>query len=174
MGSPTGGGEIGRVDRQARAATAGLFLSNGALFAGLLPRYPEIKSDLGLSNSALGAAVAAFAAGALVVGPIAGAALRRWGSARSAVGGAVLIALCALAAALAPNGAVLAAALFAAGAADAVTDVAQNAQGLAVQRRYGRFIINSLHAVWSMGAVLGGLIGVAAIAAGVPRACQLA
>ena len=173
MGSPTGSGEIGRVDRQARAATAGLFLSNGALFAGLLPRYPEIKSDLGLSNSALGAAVAAFAAGALVVGPIAGAALRRWGSARSAVGGAVLIALCALAAALAPNGAVLAAALFAAGAADAVTDVAQNAQGLAVQRRYGRFIINSLHAVWSMGAVLGGLIGVAAIAAGVPRAVQV-
>ena len=56
----------------------------------------------------------------------------------------------------------LAAALFFAGAMDAVTDVAQNAHGLRVQRLYQRSIINSLHAVWSIGAVLGGLMGAAA------------
>ena len=30
--------------RRARAATATLFAVNGALFANLLPRYPEIKT----------------------------------------------------------------------------------------------------------------------------------
>jgi hypothetical protein len=67
-----------------------------------------------------------------------------------------------------------AAALFVAGGADAVTDVAQNAHGLRVQRRYGRSIINSFHAVWSAGAVLGGLMGAGAIALHIPRGTHLA
>ncbi len=55
-------------NRNARIAVAALFLSNGALFANLLPRYPEIKTDLHLSNAVYGAAIAAFSAGALVAG----------------------------------------------------------------------------------------------------------
>ena len=47
-------------NRRARFAVAALFLSNGALFANLLPRYPEIKSDLHLSNTVYGVAIAAF------------------------------------------------------------------------------------------------------------------
>ena len=43
-------------DRRARVAVAALFLTNGALFANLLPRYPEIKADLALSNAAYGVA----------------------------------------------------------------------------------------------------------------------
>lgn len=48
-------------------------------------------------------------------------------------------------------------ALFLAGACDSVVDVAQNAHGLRLQREHGRSIINSLHAVWAAGAILGGL-----------------
>ena len=55
--------------------------------------------------------------------------------------------------------AIVAVALFAGGACDALVDVAQNTHGLRVQRVYGRSIINSLHAVWSAGAVLGGADG---------------
>src|SRR5260370_39228017 len=55
-------------DRRARIATAALFLTNGAIFANLLPRYPEIKADLHLSNAVYGAAIAAFSACALVAG----------------------------------------------------------------------------------------------------------
>lgn len=154
-------------------ATAALFLTNGALFANLMPRYPEIKSDLGLTNTAFGLAVAAFSAGALLTGLTAPMLIRRFRSSVVAVAGSVLIAVFTLAAGLAPSGATLAAALFCAGAADSVVDVAQNVHGLRVQRNYGRFIINSLHAVWSMGAVTGGLMGAAAIYAGIPRAVQL-
>jgi MFS family permease len=147
---------------KARAAVALLFLTNGALFANLLPRYPAIMEDLRLSNAAFGLAVAAFPLGALIAGLASGALIRRFRSSRVAVAGTVLTSLGILGAGMAPSWAVLAAALFFAGAMDAVTDVAQNAHGLRVQRLYQRSIINSLHAVWSIGAVLGGLMGAAA------------
>ncbi len=161
-------------DRRARVAVAALFLTNGALFANLLPRYPEIKADLGLSNAAYGVAVAAFSAGALVTGPLAASLIRRFRSARVAVVGSAGIAIFAWLAAMAPSVVAFALALFVAGGADAVTDVAQNAHGLRVQRRYGRSIINSFHAVWSAGAILGGAMGAAAIALHVSRGTHLA
>ena len=160
-------------DRRARLAVAALFFTNGALFANLIPRYPQIKADLGLSNAVYGLSVAAFPTGAIVAGMAAGVLIRRFGSAAVAVAGTLLTALGVLAAGLAPSVAVFAAVLFLAGAMDAVTDVAQNAHGLRVQRRYGRSIINSLHAIWSIGAVTGGAMAAGAIAAGLSRGVHL-
>ncbi|MDT5188370.1 MAG: hypothetical protein QOI28_621, partial [Mycobacterium sp.] len=155
-------------------AAAALFLTNGAIFANMLPRFPEIKTDLGLSNAAYGAAIAAFSAGALVSGLTAGALIRRFNSSRVGVIATLGIASFVFVAAIAPSPVLFAGALFIAGAADSVTDVAQNAHGLRVQRNYGRSIINSLHAVWSVGAIVGGLMGAAAIALHVPRGVHLA
>ena len=160
--------------RRARIAVAALFLSNGALFASLLPRYPEIKTDLQMSNTVFGIAIAAFSAGALVAGLSAAALIRRYRSSRVAVVGTLGLAGFVLAAALAGTPLILAAALFVAGACDAVTDVAQNAHGLRLQRTYGRSIINSLHAVWAAGAIIGGVMGAGAIALGISRATHLA
>jgi MFS family permease len=160
-------------DRRARVAVAALFLTNGALFANLLPRYPEIKSDLHLSNAIYGAAIAAFSGGALVAGLAAAALIRRFHSSRVAVVGTIGIAVFVIIAALATSPLALAAALFVAGASDAITDVAQNAHGLRVQRNYGRSIINSFHAVWAVGAILGGLMGAGAIAIHMPRVTHL-
>jgi MFS family permease len=160
-------------NRNARIAVAALFLSNGGLFANLLPRYPEIKADLHLSNTVYGIAIAAFSAGALVAGLTAAALIRRYRSSRVAVVGTLGIGGFVVVAGLAGTPVMLAAALFLAGACDAVTDVAQNAHGLRLQRNYGRSIINSLHAVWAAGAVLGGSMGAAAIALDIPRATHL-
>jgi MFS family permease len=162
------------ADRRARIATAALFLTNGAIFANLLPRYPEIKADLHLSNAVYGAAIAAYSGGALVAGLAAAAMIRRFWTSRVAVAGTIGIAVFVVAAGLAPSPPALAAALFVAGASDGITDVAQNAHGLRVQRTYGRSIINSFHAVWAVGAILGGLMGAGAIAVHMPRATQLA
>jgi fucose permease len=161
-------------NRRARIAVAALFLTNGALFANLLPRYPEIKADLQLSNAVYGAAIAAFSGGALVAGLSAAALIRRYRSSRVAVAGTIGIAVFVVIAGMATSSIVLAAALFIAGASDAITDVAQNAHGLRVQRNYGRSIINSFHAVWAIGAILGGLMGAAAIALHVSRTTHLA
>ena len=83
-------------DRRARIAVAALFLTNGAIFANLVPRFPELKTDLALSNTAYGVAVAAFPAGALVAGPTAGALIRRFTSARMAVACTIGIAVLVL------------------------------------------------------------------------------
>lgn len=160
-------------DRRARAAVAALFLTNGALFANLIPRYPQIKADLGLGESAYGLALAAFPTGAIAAGLAAGVLVRRLGSARLAVLGTILTGVCVLAAASAPTLWGFAVALFLAGAMDALTDVAQNAHGLRVQRRYGRSILNSFHAVWSIGAVTGGVMAAGAIALDLPRQIHL-
>src|SRR3984893_17763293 len=161
-------------DRRARIATAALFGTNGAIFANLLPRYPEIKADLHLSNAVYGAAIASFSGGALVAGLAAAALIRRFLSSRVAVVGTIGIAVFVVAAGLSPSPLVLAATLFVAGAWDALTDVAQNAHALRVQRNYGRSIINSFHAVWAVGAILGGLMGAGAIALHIGRATHLA
>ncbi|MEW5809802.1 MAG: MFS transporter [Actinomycetota bacterium] len=168
---PLDGGQA--RDRRARVAIGAVFLTNGALFANLLPRLPEVKTDLGLSNATLGGAVASFSAGALVAGPAAAALIRRFQSARVSLGTTAVLAVFIVAAAAAPSALTLAAALFVAGAADAITDVAQNVNALRLQRQYGRSIINSLHAVWAVGAVTGGLMAAGAIAAHLPRTLHL-
>nr|WP_209684643.1 MFS transporter [Arthrobacter stackebrandtii] len=160
--------------RRARVAVAALFLTNGALFANLLPRFPEIKAMLGLDNAGFGLAAAAFPLGAMLAGLAAGALIRRFGSARVAVAGTVLTALALACAGMAPTGLLFAAGMGIAGAMDAITDVGQNSHGLRVQKLFGRSILNSFHAVWSMGAVLGGLMGAAAAGLGVPVPLHLA
>jgi MFS family permease len=165
--------ESAKRNRRARVAVAALFLTNGAIFANLVPRLPSLKTDLALSNTGYGVIVAAFPAGALVAGLAAGVVIRRFSSARTAIAGTIGIAASVFVAAFSTSPLLLAVALFLGGVCDAVTDVAQNAHGLRVQRSYGRSIFNSLHAVWSAGAVLGGAMGAAAIALDVPREVHL-
>ncbi|HEY9329196.1 MAG TPA: MFS transporter [Streptomyces sp.] len=160
--------------RRARAAVSALFFTNGAMFASLVPRYPEIKRDFDLGNTGYGFTVAAFPVGALTVGLAAGFLVRRFGSAKVAVASTMLTAGAILAAGASPSMALLALALLAAGGSDAVADVGQNAHGLLVQRRYGRSVINSFHALWSAGVVFGGVLAAGAIALDVSRTVQLA
>jgi len=161
------------VLRRARVGVAMLFLTNGALYANILPRYPEIKSALGMDATSYGLAVAAFPAGAITAGLAAAALIRRFGSAHVAVIGTVVTSVCLLGAGIAPSAVLFALTLFVGGAADAITDVGQNAHSLRVQRGYGRSIINSFHAIWSVGAVIGGSMAAGAIALHVPLGIHL-
>ena len=99
--------------------------------------------------------------------------VQRFGSPGVAVGASLVAGLSFVGAGLAPAWIALAAALFLAGAMDAITDVAQNLHGLRVQRLYGRSILNSFHAIWSLGAVLGGVMGAGLGTLGVPPALHL-
>jgi MFS family permease len=158
---------------RARAAVTVLFLTNGAVFSSLLPWYPEVKGELGLSNAGFGVAVAMFPLGALLAGLSAAPLLRRWSSGSIAVVTTVLSAAGMLLAGIAPMPLLFGAGLFLAGAMDSLTDVAQNAHGLRVQRLFGRSILNSLHAAWCVGAVGGGLLGTLASSSDVPRVLHL-
>lgn len=156
------------VARRARWAVSLIFFLNGISFCAILPRYPELVHSIGLSNTAFGLAVGLGPLGGLLAGLAAAPLMRRWGS------GAVAVALqmtatCAhLLIYTAQSWLWLAGALLIAAAADSVTDIAMNAHGMRVERRYRRSIMNSYHGWWSLGAVAGGLIGSACAQLGVP------
>jgi MFS family permease len=160
--------------RAARTAVAACFFVNAVLYANLVPRLPEVKDRLDLTNATLGAALAALPLGSLVSALASAALMRRFGSARVATWGLVALAAAVLGAGTAPSWWLLAGALFVAGALDAVVDVAQNAHGLRVQRAYDRSILNAFHGLWSVGAVAGGLLGSAAAGLRIPIGLHLA
>lgn len=159
---------------KARLGVGLIFLVNGAGYANLVPRLPEVKAELGLTNSQFGLAIAAYPAGALAAGLFAGVLIRRLGSPLIAWAGMILAMLAIMLAAMSPSLALFALAIFLGGCADSVTDVAQNHHGLRVQKLLGRSIINSYHAMWSVGALLGGVMGAGAIGLGLQRGVHLA
>jgi MFS family permease len=159
--------------RRARTAVAACFFTNAVFYAGLVPRLPEVKAQLGLSSTALGAALAALPLGALLAGLSSAVFIRRFGSGRVASSGLVLLGVTVWTVSVAPNWLALAAALLVIGALDAIVDVAQNAHGLRVQRLYQRSILNAFHGIWSIGAVAGGLLGSVAAGLGVPLVAHL-
>lgn len=144
-----------------------MFLANGLGFANLVPRFPEIVAGLGLSKSDFGQAVAAASVGALVAGLAASWLISRLTSAKVASLGMLVVALALLGAGLARSWLVLAVCLLVVGGTDSIVDVAQNAHGLRVQRRWGASIVTSFHASWSLGAVLGAAMGQSMAGAGV-------
>lgn len=173
MHSPATVGEDDGTAHRARWAVALLFLVNGLTFANIVPWLPSIKTQLGLSNTAFGVAIAAGPLGALLFGALAGVLISRFGSGRAATGAAVVTAAALPAVAVAPTWLVFAASMFVLGAGDAIADASMNAHALRVQRRYGRSIVNGFHALWSVGAVAGGLVGAVAVGLDVSRPAHL-
>lgn len=159
---------------RARWAVAAFFFTNGALYANMAPRFPEIKAALGLSDALYGLSIAAFAAGALTAGLAAAPLIRRFGAPTVAVLSTAFTGLAILGTGLSPIPALFAFGLFVAGAMDAITDVAQNDHGLHVQEAMGKSILNGFHATWSLGAVTGGFMASAAIALALPLQAHLA
>jgi len=153
------------------------FATNGALPASLLARYAEVKEILGLSPAIFGLVVVGFGLGGALALHFPGVIARRIGVARTAGFGSVwmgaALTLAALGVALGSPWVVLAGLLLN-GFGDAAVDVAQNSQGLRVQAAYGRSLLNSMHAGWSIGAATGGAVGTLAAVLAVPLAVHMA
>jgi len=145
--------------RVARASVAAIFFINGAATANWLVRIPAVKAKLGLSDAALGIALLGVAVGALLAMPRAGHLVARYGSRPVTRVGAALFGATFLLPPLAPNPFVLVLALIVLGAGHGTLDVAMNAQAATVERRYGRPIMSSFHALWSAGGLAGSAIG---------------
>lgn len=159
---------------QAALAIAVVFFVNGAAFASWIPHIPEVQTRLELSTSALGVVLAGTGIGGLLGTLISPRVVRAVGSRQVAVVAGVAVALVLPLLAVAPAGWVLAGLLVAAGAADALTDIAMNDLGAQSQRQTGRSLLNRLHAGWSLGVVVGAVISSALAAAGVGVGAHLA
>jgi MFS family permease len=153
--------------RRARAANTVAFLVTGALSAAWATRIPAIQEALGLSPGELGLAVLGLEGGAIVGLPTGGIVVARFGSRTGLRLGFVALSAALYAVALAPDLPALALALAVMAAATSIVDVSMNAQGVELERRYGRPVLSAMHAGHPLGLVAGGLLGVAA-AAGMP------
>ncbi|MFV0428800.1 MAG: MFS transporter, partial [Arachnia sp.] len=160
--------------RRARIGILVIFWLNGAGIGSLLPRYPEIKTALELSDTAWGIAIAVGPIGGLAAGLLTATLIRRFSSAWVCVVSQALGVMCLNISGNATTGVVFALGLFTMAAFDALTDISMNAHGLRVQRLYGRSILNSLHGWWSIGAVSGGFLGSIAAQAHLPVWIQTA
>ena len=147
-----------RSPRAARFAVATAFLVNGSVFANWVPLIPTVQTKLGLSNGTLGAALLGAALGALVTMPLAGWVSTRVGSRLVTVVAGLVFCSSLPLLVLAPSLPLLFLALVVFGAGNGAMDVAMNAQGVAVERRYGRPIMSSFHGLWSLGGFAGALI----------------
>jgi MFS family permease len=64
--------------------------------------------------------------------------------------------------------------LLAFGATAGLSDMAMNAQGVLVEKRYGRSVMSSFHGFWSVGVLAGSVVSAAASRAGVDTRLQFA
>ena len=159
--------------QRARVGISLFFFTNGAMMAGILPRYPEVKALFELSNTAFGFMVAIGPLASMLASSLPAPLIRRFGASRTALGWTMAMGAAMSLAGFAPHFLVFALALALAGFSDAIVDAAQNVHGVRVEDAYGRTIINSLHALWSLGATTGGLVGAWAASQGIPLSLHL-
>jgi MFS family permease len=152
--------------RAARIAVAYMFFANGAIGGNWVTRIPALMDNLGLSVTALAFAFFAAPLAAILAMPLVGPLVTRFGSRRTTRISFFLWCLSIAPIAFAPNLIVLGVVMFVIGAVSALMDVAMNAHGLVLERRYRRPILSSLHAWYSIGGLVGSGTGALAAWAG--------
>ncbi|MFI7322666.1 MFS transporter [Streptomyces venezuelae] len=143
---------------RSQLAIAALFCSLGFQYATWASRIPAIKEDLGLSAAEVGVLLMAAGIGAAVSFPLVAVLMRRLGSQRLALLSALCLALLLLALAGAPNYPVALLVMCVDGVLVGCLNVAMNAQGAELEKRYERNAMARLHATFSGGSLLAALL----------------
>jgi MFS family permease len=154
------------IVRATRRATYAMFFIDGIGFGIWAGHIPAFKQKFQLSDSALSIVLLAVAAGSIVSMPLAGQAVRHFGSKRCIIVSVAWYGLCLIAIALAPNLILFVVAALLFGTAKGGVDVGINAQAIVVERCYGRPIMSSFQALWSVGGLAGGFLTSAALGLG--------
>lgn len=153
--------------RKARLATGFYFVLTGVVLAVWTARIPTVKATLSLNDFQVSLGLLAVAVGALLAMQAAGRLVDRHGSARVILPAGVLLAMSLIAPGFAGSLPVLMFSLVFLGMGHGLVDVGMNTHAIELQRRYGRPIISSFHALYSLGGLAGSGLGAAAAGAGV-------
>ncbi|MDQ4001448.1 MAG: MFS transporter [Actinomycetota bacterium] len=149
--------------RRARIGAATCFLLTGFIFATFASRVPAVKENLGLTDGQLAIGFVGLNAGAILGLQLGGMLVPRTGSRPALVVALLAFAGVLLLPAVVPNLPTLVAALLLLAVFNSVVDVAMNAQGVTVQKLMGHPVLSGMHAMHSLGGVLGA--GAGALAA---------
>ncbi len=159
--------------KSAALAVGIFFFVNGATYASWIPRLPEIRRSLDISDTVLGVTLLGAGFGGLVMSLVSGLLVDRIGSRAATVTTSLVLSALLPLIAFAPAPGILFVTLVAIGGFDGLTDVAMNSQAIQLQRRIRRSVLNRMHATWSIGTLTGGLVASRAAATGISFESQL-
>lgn len=155
-------------------AVALQFFVNGALWASIAARLPEVRDRSGVTVAGLGIILTIGGAFGLIGSLLAGRIVEWLGTRRVLlVGNAGLVTAVTLVA-WSTSPATLVVGLAIMSFADVLVDIAMNLQGSWISARRHTPVMNRLHGLWSLGTVAGGLGGAAAAAAGLALRAHVA
>lgn len=135
------------------------FFLQPVAFGSWLPRIPEIQAGLGLGPAALALALLGMPCGTLLTLPFAGPLVAKIGARSAIIWGFVFYTIAASLPVLAPHPILLFIALMFAGSAISFVELGLNVQADLVEKTSGKLIMNTSHGCWSLGIMVGSLIG---------------
>ncbi|WP_437686574.1 MFS transporter [Sorangium sp. So ce176] len=159
--------------RAQRIAGLLIFLANGFCMGTWVTRIPDFKRAFALSEATLGNVLLAPALGAFLGMPMAGWLVARLGSRAVAVSSGAALAISLFGPGLARSPLELFLVLTFFGASNGVMDVSMNANAAEVEQAWGRPIMSSFHALYSVGGLAGAAAGGGLAHAGVTPAAHL-
>ncbi|WP_129291535.1 MFS transporter [Streptomyces sp. N1] len=167
---------LDQATRRWRAALFVFMLVAGVGMASWVARTPAVRDALGVSTGGMGVVLFGLSTGSMAGVLVSGPLVRRYGGRSVMWGGAAVLtaglAVTAGGAQWSLAGGVFAGlALFGSGLG--LAEVAVNIEGAAVERRIGRPVLPVLHGCFSLGTVLGALLGLALTAAHFPVGAHL-
>lgn len=154
------------VPVRSRAAVHALFVAFGMILTTWAVHLPSLKEAVGMSTSMVGAVLLVVGAGSLAGMQLSGFLIDRYGAEVVALTGAATMAILLAVPLVATSVGHAMVGAFIFGIAIGNADVGMNAAAVHVERDYGRPIMSAFHAVFSIGTVVGSLIGAAGFALG--------
>ncbi|HEY8576149.1 MAG TPA: MFS transporter [Devosia sp.] len=136
-----------------------IFFLQPIAFGAWLPRIPEVQTALGLGPAALALALLGLPCGTLLTLPFAGPLVGRIGARAAIISGFVFYTAAVSLPALAPDPALLFVALMLAGSSISFVELGLNVQADAVEKGTGATIMTTSHGFWSVGIMVGSLLG---------------
>ncbi|QDK80525.1 MFS transporter [Spirosoma sp. KCTC 42546] len=142
---------------RARTATQLIFLVCGLGMSSWAPMIPLAKDRLALNDANLGLLLLLLGGGSMLMMPISGWLVNRFGSRLVMACAALVMALVLPLLLILSSTTAMAVTLFIFGSSIGTIDVAMNAHGVQVQNLFGRPIMSSLHGLFSVGGLFGSL-----------------
>ncbi len=144
---------------RARIAITTSFVINGSTVGAFYARIPDFKKELGVSNSALGFALLCIALGVLIGLGFAGRQSAKSGSAPVTRYSTYALAFSLLLVGPVVNFPLLCATFIVFGMCLSTQDVAMNAHAIVLEHEAKKRYMSTFHAMFSVGALSGGVIG---------------
>lgn len=158
---------------RARYATMAMFFGLGMIYASWGLHVPTIKEKFGLAPAALSLALFAVAGGSIAALTQIGPWAARVGTQVACRTGGWLLAVAVALIMLPPSYPLLLLVLALFGVGNALFDVAINAEATALEAAMQRPVMSSMHAMFSVGGMVGAAVGGELLARGMPPALHL-